>query len=237
MFNPGNIPGQILLSRVAGSTAYNLNVGESDLDYQLVYLEKTPRLLGLNRPDESVVGASPNDFTAHEVGKFLRLALKGNPTITENLISDIGPQDYCNELFQSLRNGVDRIISANTIRSYLGYAYGQMHKMQIKDNGLHSKGGKYNEKYGMHLIRLLHNAVQLATLGTATVRWPIGSEIHKELMAIRNGLSTKQDVEDRAEQLTQLIDSSKPWKLREEPDYEWVNEWLVKQRLGLGMFI
>src|ERR1044072_586656 len=74
----------VLLLGVIGSTAYGLAGPDSDVDRLGVFAVPTVELHGLERPAESKVTYEP-DVTLHEAAKFCRLALAGNPTVTELL--------------------------------------------------------------------------------------------------------------------------------------------------------
>lgn len=76
------IPGTILLSGVVGSTAYGLDTADSDVDRLGLFAAPTVAFHGLHRPQESHVTIHP-DATYHEAAKWIRLALGGNPTVTE----------------------------------------------------------------------------------------------------------------------------------------------------------
>jgi len=78
---------QIILEGIVGSTAYGLTTPESDIDKLGIYIQPTEDFYGLKlwtEKDFSIVTTNP-DRTLHELGKFCRLALKCNPTITELL--------------------------------------------------------------------------------------------------------------------------------------------------------
>ena len=75
-------PGTVLLSGVVGSTAYGLDTPDSDTDRLGIFAAPTVAFHGLHKPQESHVTTSP-DATFHEAAKWVRLALGGNPTVTE----------------------------------------------------------------------------------------------------------------------------------------------------------
>lgn len=89
-----NLPGPIILQGILGSQAYGMNHAASDEDRKGVYVASTVALAGLNPPKDTVVRTNP-DFEYHEVGKFIRLALKCNPTVLEQLFV---PVDYYEHL-------------------------------------------------------------------------------------------------------------------------------------------
>src|SRR5882762_424379 len=79
----GDVP-NILLRGITGSVAYGLNTPESDVDRHGIFAAPTEKLLSLHCPPLTLDGHDP-DLTYHEAGKYVGLALKANPTVTELL--------------------------------------------------------------------------------------------------------------------------------------------------------
>jgi predicted nucleotidyltransferase len=80
----------IILSGITGSQAYGLARPGSDIDMKGIYVAPFRSVLGLNGSvvvAESKTQNNP-DREYHEVGKFVKLALKCNPTILEMLFLD-----------------------------------------------------------------------------------------------------------------------------------------------------
>ena len=83
----------LVLVGLVGSKAYGLDHAGSDEDYLGVFQLETSTLLGLGRPHETVTNTHLDhpgvpDYTYQELGKFVKLALAGNPTILELLWLD-----------------------------------------------------------------------------------------------------------------------------------------------------
>jgi len=100
-----------------------------------------------------------DDSQAHEVSKFLRLALKANPTCSELLwlpeYLDISPAGA--ELV-AMRG---ELLSAGAVRSaYLGYCQGQVSRLRRN----------LKEKAGRHVMRLALQAAALWKTGELQVR-------------------------------------------------------------------
>src|SRR5215210_72196 len=76
-----------ILQGVVGSMAYGLAHEGSDTDRLGIFVAPTYEVAGLDwHPSkETRAGDAGGDHTEHEVGKYLRLALKANPTVTELL--------------------------------------------------------------------------------------------------------------------------------------------------------
>jgi predicted nucleotidyltransferase len=73
-----------LLSGIGGSQAYGLDTDQSDFDRYGVFLAPTRSILGIYPIHETLTQTAP-DSTMHELGKFVRLAIKANPTILDLL--------------------------------------------------------------------------------------------------------------------------------------------------------
>src|SRR3712207_6802639 len=73
---------EIILQGIVGSTAYGLAREGSDVDRLGVFVTPTEELFYIAAPRQTIVTHKP-DQTLHEIGKYVSLALKCNPTILE----------------------------------------------------------------------------------------------------------------------------------------------------------
>ena len=69
----------------SGSKSYGIDVESSDDDYVGVFVPRLKDLLSISGVERDTYAENDPDFTIHEIGKFCRLALKGNPAILETL--------------------------------------------------------------------------------------------------------------------------------------------------------
>ena len=219
------IPDDILFAKVWGSWSHNTNLPSSDVDFCAVWAAETKDILSLNPPKETVDGKDP-DFQSHEVAKFCRLLLKGNPAILEMLFTD--RFCYSTRPWLELKAERRRFLSRRAVSQYLGYANGQLHRLTM-GSYLHTTGGRYNEKWAYHLIRVLYDGGRVAAGGDPVV-WKEGAE-RKELMEIRTGLWSQGAVEMRANELfaeaNKALESS---QLPDEGDRAFLNDWLLSVR-------
>lgn len=173
----------------SGSKAYGISVEGSDDDYVGVFVPALSRFLSLRGYGPETHAANDPDFTIHELGKFCRLALKGNPAVLETLWNPtIVSQSAIGRDLVALRRG---FLHRGSLDVYVDYAESQLKKM-VKGKGLHAKGGAYNGKYGAHLIRLIHSGLDLAETGEVTVR--VAPKLATLLLDIRSGKHTMDDV-------------------------------------------
>src|SRR5438105_810242 len=79
-------PQNIILEGICGSQAYGLANEDSDQDVKGIYVAPTSEVLSLPpfSPRKTIDHTDP-DFTYHEIGKYVSLALKANPTALEVL--------------------------------------------------------------------------------------------------------------------------------------------------------
>lgn len=159
-----------LLRATVGSTAYGLATPQSDIDELEVFAYSTQDLLGLDEPPKTVVTTKP-DSTAHEAHKFLALALKCNPTITELLW--LPP-----ELYSVRADAGDRLIGIRTCflsrqavrNAYLGYATQQFRKLHERHGeGFGSVPKNRTEKHARHMARLCQQGYELYSTGRMSV--------------------------------------------------------------------
>jgi len=226
------IPGTVLFWKLHGSRSHNTELPSSDWDYLGVYQAPTSSILSLHPPPETVDNAEGQkpDFQAHEIKKLCGLLMKGNPGIVEMLFTE--KFVYESPSWLELKAHRKAFLTLNTVRQYLGYAEGQLKKLFSHggDGGLHTKGGKFSEKWAYHLVRLLWDARRIAQGGEPIV-WKEDGEERRLLMRIRTGEMPQEIVEANARVLLAEIDAMKPWKLPEDGDGAFLNYWLLRMRM------
>ena len=211
-----------------GSKSYGIDGPSSDDDYAGVFLAPLRAFVSLDGPGpDSEAGHAP-DFTLHELGKFCRLALKGNPAVLEVLWNeDVLEIDAWG---RELRERRTSFLHHGGLGVYVAYAESQLKKM-ARGGGLHAKGGTYNGKFGAHLIRLLHAGITLAASGEVMVRVPPALAV--ELLAIKNGEVSMERVIQTAlpllERLTRLADTN---TLHARPDLVGIDDLVARARLS-----
>lgn len=162
-----------ILRGIVGSTAYGLAREGSDVDHLGVFVAPTLEYAGLDwHPDRDTRVTSGPDSTEHEVGKYLRLALKCNPTITELLWLPTGLYETATPDGLGLVMNRRRFLSERCVRdAYGGYARQQAKKLADRGDGSFSADTrKRTAKHARHLLRLLRQGRQLLTTGDLDVR-------------------------------------------------------------------
>jgi predicted nucleotidyltransferase len=212
----------------AGSKAYGLEVEDSDDDYLGVFVPRLRDLLSIaGLPSDTHAGNDP-DFTLHEIGKFCGLALKGNPAILETLWNpDVVS---CDRWGRELIASRSKCLHRGSLAVYASYAEAQLKKM-VRGGGLHARGGVYNGKFGLHLIRLLHAGLALAATGQVMVRVP--AELALTLRRIRSGeIGMDAVVEMSGPLLEELGRKSEANDLPPQPDRAAFEDLVVRARLS-----
>lgn len=217
-------PSNIIIEGITGSKAYGLDTETSDTDIKGVYVEPTDKVLslGYDKAHATKDNVDP-DWCYHEVEKFMKLAMGGNPTILEMLFLS----DY-NILTDEGKLLVDnRHLFLNNViyKSYGGYALSQ-----AKD--LNRRGGTYGsgranryEKHTRHCFRLLYQGRELLETGNLTVR--VTPEMREELFAI--GKKSPEEIVDRFTKEFTEFDSIKS-VLPDKPDRDAINKLLLQIR-------
>ncbi len=223
----------VLLSGVVGSTAYGLAGPQSDVDRLGIYAAPTMQLLGLHKVRESIVTHEP-DVTMHEVGKFVRLVLAGNPTVVELLWLPNDLYETVTPLGFELVSMRDSLLCAPRVRdAYLGYATQQFRRLEQRGDGSFSADTrKRTAKHARHLARLLYQGYWLYRHGQLLVRlpehqvqecWKVGElAAAGNLDAVRRVLAVYE---------AEFRTARTPWPDR--PNVEFVDKWLRHARRQL----
>lgn len=125
------IPGRIIFKAIVGSQAYGTNTPESDIDIKGVYIQNQSDILGYKKYQEQVI--INKDECYYEIGRFLELLQKGNPTMIELLFS---PEDCILEqtsLWTILKSYANHFITQECKNSFVGYAQAQIKKASGTD--------------------------------------------------------------------------------------------------------
>jgi len=222
-----NIPGTVLLSGIVGSTAYGLDHADSDVDRIGMFARPTSDLLRLSQPAESYVYKDPSDSTWHEARKYLSLALKANPTITELLW--LPAYEATTDLGERLIEIRSNLLSARTVRNaYLGYSTAQLRKLKDRGDGSFSADTrKRTQKHGRHLHRLCQQGTALHATGQLTIRLT-----PEQVRACRDfGERVAEDTEVGDRMITEAEEIfDRPGVLPAEPDLAAAEAWLLRVR-------
>lgn len=115
-----------ILKVLVGSRAHGLADADSDYDYRGVFVVDTTEILKLGGKIKNTHWVEgQTDQTSWEIGHFLQMATKCNPTILEVFHAPIKIQDST-PCGLSLRNLFDKVWNTNDVmNSHIGYGLNQ----------------------------------------------------------------------------------------------------------------
>jgi predicted nucleotidyltransferase len=223
---------------ITGSHAYGTNIETSDVDYKGVCVPPSEYYFGLNAFNEYNTAGGKNfkntsddiDVSIIHLNKFVLDAMQGVPNNIELLFMNPEFILHKNWVGDELI-GIRHMFLTKAIKhKFSGYAHSQKMKLlNLKSNGaarqdLVDKYG-FDTKYALHSVRLLTSAIEILKTGDfSTYRHD-----RKELISIRNGKYTLEQIikiiDDLDKEVTELYQTS---TLPYSPDYDKINEWLIK---------
>lgn len=172
------------------------------------------------------------DLTLYSLRKFVRLALKGNPTILTLLFVPLSHQICGDSRGQGLQEMSSHIVSRRAGGAFLGYLQAQKHRfmglsgMDVTRKESIERFG-FDTKYAMHMLRLGIQGVEILTTGRLSV--PMPGDQSDYLRSVRRGEVAKDAILERTGQLEgeikALLDTS---PLPEHPNVEAVYDWMQK---------
>src|SRR5436189_6090474 len=139
-----------ILRGTVGSTVHGLHHGgQDDRDEMAVFVEPPEYLIGLRlarkhgvrnayrfehwiertQPEGARSGPGDLDLVAYSLRKYVRLALKGHPTILLLLFVPADLVHVCTELGHELRELRPALLSKRAGRGYLGYLRGRKERL------------------------------------------------------------------------------------------------------------
>jgi len=194
-----------ILKVLVGSRAHGLHTEESDYDWRGVFVTPTQDILSLGGTTKQTSWIEgKEDDTSWEIGKFLLMATKCNPTVLEVFKCSTHPVAIqhavwglkLQELFSHVWNSTD------VRNAFVGYGLNQRKKfLENKDVRPH--------KYAVAYLRTLYMAVQLLETGDFTVDMT-NEPIFPTLRAWKN----------KDYRLGEVIDITREWELKVEEAYQ-----------------
>lgn len=223
----------ILLQGIVGSIAYGLDTPDSDIDRLGIFAAPTEEVLGLHPPKDSVVRTKP-DQALHEVRKFVKLVLNGNPSVSELLWLDRDSYETQSDFGDELIAIRKAFLSAARVRdAYMGYAVSQFNRLLTRGDGSFSADTrKRTEKHARHLVRLVEQGFHLYITGELVVNLKSPESSIEPVWVHQMGRSIADDPKVAAEYMvkaTQKFDASRS-ALPDRPDEGPVQDWLIRVR-------
>lgn len=118
----------LILRVLAGSRAHGLATDDSDVDTRGVCIPPAKYLIGLSSFEQHEEGNG--DHVVYALGKFVRLALAGNPNIIESLFVDDADVLYSTAAGLRLRQARNLFLTRTVGERFTRYAVDQLKRIQ-----------------------------------------------------------------------------------------------------------
>lgn len=221
----------VILQVLTGSRAYGLDTPESDYDYHGVYVTPTSELVAIGRDKKSRIwDENPKQDTVQwELGHFLFESTKCNPTMLETFV---GPVEFVTDYGDRLRRLFPLVLARKRLyEACLGYAHNQQKKMFDKpDSPTETQPSERAWKFAVQYLRVLIQGEHLLRSGQFELNMHT-LQARDYLMEVRRGEHSMGEVIDRATIHKMRLELAfVESKVREEPDFDAVNKFLIEVR-------
>lgn len=207
--DPKSINSEILRT-VVGSGVHGIAIpGTDDHDEMGIYIPPPEHLLGISsyredyisrtQPEGARSGPGDTDLVLYSLRKYLKLAVKGNPTALTPLFAPEESVLKTTPVGNHLRLISDWFLSEEAIERFLGYMHGQHERMmgRGKQNRVPNRPElieKYgwDVKYGSHALRLAYQGHELATTGT--ILMPMADAPRQRVLDVKTGKVSREEV-------------------------------------------
>jgi predicted nucleotidyltransferase len=235
-----------ILRTVVGSGVHGIAIaGTDDHDEMGVYIEPAANLVGLGgsaqhfvfrtQPEGARSGPGDTDLVSYSLHKYLRLAIKGNPTALLPLYAPADAVISVTPLGEELRALAPKVLSRAAVHRFLGYLDAQRKRLLGHSQGkvpsrpeLVARFG-YDVKYASHALRLAYQGLEVARDARLTLPMP---DVERErVLAVKRGdVRRLDDVLDEIAsvqaQVEDLLATGKT-PLPEVPDGDAISDWAV----------
>lgn len=217
---PKWLPNAVVYETIMGSMAYGVSSDTSDMDVygfcippkDMIFPHLTGEIPGFGQQvqrfevfqqhhinDGDALGGSGRlyDLTIFSIIKFFQLAMENNPNIIDSLFTPVTCVLHSTAIGEMVREQRRLFLHKGAWHKFKGYAFSQMHKMDIKTPQAGSKRSADVEKFGFdtkcayHVVRLLDEVDQILTTGDVDLQ-----RDRERLKAIRRGDWTAEQVRE-----------------------------------------
>lgn len=236
-----------ILRTVVGSGVHGIAIeGTDDHDEMGVFIEPPAHVVGLHDPAERYVfrtqpegarsGPGDTDLVMYSLRRYLRLAVKGNPTVLLLLYAPADSIVSLHPLGAELRALAPKLLSQQAVRRFLGYLEAQ--RERLLGHGRRSDVPNrpelvarfgYDVKYASHALRLAYQGLEIVRDGRLTL--PMPAPERERVLQVKRGevaevrlvLTEIAAVQARVEE--RLASGHTP--LQSHADVAAVSEWSV----------
>jgi len=241
---PTWLAGNVMYETIMGSTAYGVNLVDSDYDMvsfcippkDIVFPHIGGIIQGFGRQVQKFIcyqkhhvrtGSREYDINCYNIIHFFHLVMGNNPNMIDSLFVPRECITHTGKVGEMVREKRHMFLHKGAWKRYKGYAYSQLNKMGKKDgNGNRAvsieKHG-FDVKQAYHLVRLLDEIEQILTTGDLDLR-----RNREQLKAIRRGDVPESDIRmwaaNKEQQLESMYHES---DLPHGPDEEAIKQLLL----------
>jgi uncharacterized protein len=232
------LPENVILLGYRGSIAHGMYVPQDDpnsiddRDIMGVCFAQPEVYFGLEVFEQKEVMLREWDSVVYELRKYVRLLVNGNPNVLSLLWLRPEHYIYRDAWGDMLINNRQLFVSRKLYHSFVGYAWGQLHRMEhaactgymgARRKALVEKFG-YDCKNSAHCLRILRMGVEFLKEGELHVF----REDAPQLMEVKKGMWTLDQVKAEADRQFKRIDEAyDTCQLPKMPDRKKVNELLM----------
>lgn len=238
-FTNFDIKSRTVLLAYQGSMAYGTKT-DNTIDRDIMGVCVAPReyYYGLKTFEDwnqqIVVDGETYDVVIYELRKYVRLLLKNNPHTFQLLWSPDHTYLHVGKIGKRLIENRTLFSSTKVYTAHIGYAHAQLDLLKRGMNRVTRDLGKqrkeliekhgYDTKAALHLIRLLRMCIEFLKMETLNVF----RHDHRQLIDIKQGKWTIEQVEEEANRLFKLADEALiQTKLPNAPQYDQVDTMLI----------
>jgi uncharacterized protein len=181
-------------------------------------------------------GPGDIDLVSYSLRKYLRLAIKGNPTALLPLYAPADAVVSATALGAELRALAPRVLSQQAVRRFLGYMNSQRQRLQgngsrhgVPDRPELVARYGYDVKYASHALRLAYQGLEVARYARLTLPMPAPEREH--VLRVKRGEvpdlgAVLADIAGVQAQVEPLLDSGAT-PLPQRPDLTAISAWSV----------
>ena len=169
------------------------------------------------------------DITIYNIVKFFSLCMESNPNMVDALFVPRRCILHTTAIGEMVRENRKIFLHKGAFHKFKGYAYSQMHKIEIKNPAPGSKRAQlveqfnYDVKFAYHVVRLIDEIEQILTLGDLDLE-----RAKEEMKSVRRGEWKLEDIkayfERREKELEEAYAKS---SLPHAPDEEKIKQLLL----------
>lgn len=235
------VPFPEIIRAEVGSSIHGIALeGKDDRDEMGVCIESSEYVIGLevfeqyeyrSARERTGIRDEPSksgdlDLVVYSLRKYLRLAMKGNPTVLLPFFVSEDRLVIQTELGKELQSLAPAVVSKRSGEQFLGYLRAQKQRL-LRERGTAKvpNRGDHHAKYASHILRLGLQGKELMMTGWITL--PMPEQERDFVVATKKGEVDFNEVLTRAGELERdLEDLVTANPLRDEPDRGAINAFL-----------